>query len=156
MAGPSGKLEPGRRKEAYKAFLRLKSYLIFKLNSTMFSGSEIKFKREIRENMNDIEEDLTSKKLLSKLDNEVKIQAQKKKQMEEIINPKNDEQNTDAVKTWFESSQARDLEKELQDIYRIAKQNKSITKRKYDKFCNGVLLELILSDKSRPSSYTFR
>ena len=76
--------------------------------------------------------------------------------MEEIINPKNDEQNTDAVKTWFESSQARDLEKELQDIYRIAKQNKSITKRKYDKFCNGVLLELILSDKSRPSSYTFR
>ena len=157
ISGLTGKDEPSRRSECLKAFARIKSFIIMKLNDTSFVGNDIFLKRAIKENLRDIQEELNAKNLFPKLKKEYNQLKATKKAMSKILDPGNEENNYMAVKTWFSSEESVDLENEAREIFESAKKlKKKLPPRKFNRLGQITLFELMLADKSRPGSMEFR
>ena len=162
--GKSGKEFPSRRVEQLKSHARLREFLKNEINQLVFKGEEIKYKREIKLHLDDLEEEVRSLKLFNQLHKLQNQEKMKKKQMEEIIEGEKDAETPNeylAVRKWYLSEESRLLDTEMKTIWKESldkerekddDKSESISTSDFDKFARFSFFELALCDMSRPGT----
>ena len=154
VGGRSGKDFVNRRTEQLKAFLRLKDFVVFKLNEEDFDLTRISLKRDIRDHIKDVEQQIKDMNLFKKLSGMANAQTNRRKAMKELVFGEiDDEAEYVACKKWFQSKECEEVELEMQDIWTKAMELNSIPKREYDRFATCCLFEFSINDKTRPGAY---
>ena len=146
---------PIRKREQLKLSKRLRKFVAFKALKHKFTGKDSNFKVAISEHLRSIDAEIADQNLYSKFDKQYKIEAAKTKKMKMIINPEGDQLEYEAVKVFLRSEEAKNLLKEVDDIYKEAKQGRIPKPRKFNRCCLIVRFFIAIKDKNRVSIYGF-
>ena len=157
IAGPSGKQEPGRRKEMLKSHARWRDYVYEKLENLSFGSSAEAFHKKdiILRNLKNITEKIASKKIfhqLTKLENQNRTLKQKARQ---LLFPSQNFQEQQAVKVWFQSNEAKAEEESCMKIYLKSMSGSKMSFKDFTRFANLARFTLALEDRNRRSAYNF-
>ena len=122
FGGEDGKQNPSDQKEMLKAHASLRDYLLYKLISADFGmeASSLQQKRDIKDQIVEIEEHLKRHNVLTKLSDLVSAENQRKKQAKELAKPQQNKNEGKCVETWFQSQEFQNLKEKNIAVYEKA------------------------------------
>ena len=157
VAGESGKLNPGDRKEKCKSHARWRDYVREKLENTDFGNTaeDILKKDNILKNLDKISTKIKNKQIFSKLDKLDKQLRQEKKQARQVLYPQDNIMQQQCVKKWFSSEAAAQEEKECSAIYKKCISGSKTGAKPFLRYANFSRWNVVLEDRNRRSGYEF-
>ncbi len=153
VGGKSTQDQPSRRKSMLRVHQRLRQFSIYKLNQLTWSGEKLAIKEKVLNHLNSIEKQVSDKNLYSDLEKLYDQQTKKKKKMQSILKPHENENLHNAVATWFQSEESQELEVEALTIYKDSMAAQDVSNKNFDRFSKIVFFEAVLFDKSRVGKY---
>ena len=111
VGGKDGTEQPSKQKELLKCFARLRDFILFKMLSTDFGTGyqDLQRKRDLRQNLLDLEDHIKRSNFSETLDKLINIQAEKKKSVKAQLNPNLSKNEVNAVKTWLTSEEWKEI-----------------------------------------------
>ena len=157
VAGESGKLNPGQRKEMCKSHARWRDYVREKLENIEFGNNAEDFlkKENILKNLDKISMKIKNKQIFSKLDKLDAQLRQERKQARQVLYPQDNIMQQQCVKKWFLSEAAAQEEKECLAVYKKCISGTKIGAKQFLKFANYARWNVVLEDRNRRSAYDF-
>ena len=159
IGGDSGKLNPIRRKEMYKAFKRLIVFLLKQLGQTKFATDLLSLLRrdKIKSNLKEISEEINASKtwalLQSLIDQDFKEVAQAKK----VVNPDEAFNAAQGNKVYFSSKEFKTRLDKCQQIYdRCMEKQTNNSPKEHDTVGQFSRHLLNMTDRNRAGGYSFR
>ena len=157
VGGKDGKEDPGIQLQMIKDFKHLHEFVLGRMKRLECGNSTEAYLRrdKIVDNVKNIDEVITKKKLISKLkrlDNQQRVEKLKARR---TLNPDDDFNVQVAVQTWFNSPESRDLEKECDRYYQNVKDGIRIGARSFTKYANFCRFYVLLHDRNRQGVYSF-
>ena len=134
-----------------KAHASFRSFLIYKLQATDMGSDLMSLtrKREMKENINEVDETLKRMNTWSKIQLQVKNKKFDKDRNKELLNPSNNMNEVNSVKCWFQSPQFREMFEEKKNIFDKAMAENKISNEDFVNFGLFTRLILMLMDKNR-------
>ena len=122
IGGDDGRQNPSMQKEMLKAYSRVRDYVLFKLqNTNMGSGyQDLQRKRDLRQNIEDIEDNLKRNNIWGQLESLVKNEANKVKTAKAQQNPTRANDEANCVPNWFKSDVFEGLLRDHLKVYEDA------------------------------------
>ena len=122
IGGDDGRQNPSMQKELLKAYSRVRDYVLFKLqNTNMGSGyQDLQRKRDLRQNIEDIEDNLKRNNTWRQLESLVKNEANKVKTAKAQQNPTRANDEANCVPNWFKSDVFEGLLRDHLKVYEDA------------------------------------
>ena len=111
VGGKDGTEQPSKQKELLKCFARLRDFILFKMQNTNFGTGyqDLQRKRDLRQNLLDLEDHIKRSNFSETLDKLINIQAEKKKNAKAQLNPNLSKNEVNAVKTWLTSDEWKEI-----------------------------------------------
>ena len=157
VGGPSGKENPGRRKEMLKSHARWRDFCTEKLRKQDFGSSAEGFikKESLIKNLEQISEKIKKKQVFSKLSKLEEQRRIEKEKARAVVYPSNNFREQNSVKVWFASSEAKEEEAICIKIYEKTLAGAKSKQKEYLRFANWARFSLMLEDRNRRSVYSF-
>ena len=140
-----------------KAHASFRSFLIYKLQATDMGSDLMSLtrKREMKENINEVDETLKRMNTWSKIQLQVKNKKFDKDRNKELLNPSNNMNEVNSVKCWFQSPQFREMFEEKKNIFDKAMAENKISNEDFVNFGLFTRFILMLMDKNRTGGFDF-
>ena len=122
IGGHDGRQNPSMQKEMLKAYSRVRDYVLFKLQNTKMGSSyqDLQRKRDLRQNIEDIEDNLKRNNTWGQLESLVKNEANKVKTAKAQQNPTRANDEANCVPNWFKSDVFDGLLRDNMKVYEDA------------------------------------
>ena len=138
-----------------KCHATLRSFLEYEVDKFSVSEDFAPTKRNVKENLSAITSQVSNNKLYKKykiLSNQARNKTNKAKM---ILEPSKTINIDNVVKSWNESLEKEEYDRDMQFIFESAQAENSISKRNFTKYSSYARIMLLLSDKNRQGSYQF-
>ena len=122
IGGHDGRQNPSMQKEMLKAYSRVRDYVLFKLQNTKMGSDyqDLQRKRDLRQNIEDIEDNLKRNNTWRHLESLVKNEANKVKTAKAQQNPTRANDEANCVPNWFKSDVFEGLLRDNLKVYEDA------------------------------------
>ena len=122
IGGDDGRQNPSMQKELLKAYSRVRDYVLFKLQNTKMGSDyqDLQRKRDLRQNIEDIEDNLKRNNTWRQLESLVKNEANKVKTAKAQQNPTRANDEANCVPNWFKSDVFEGLLRDHLKVYEDA------------------------------------
>ena len=122
IGGDDGRQNPSMQKEMLKAYSRVRDYVLFKLQNTKMGSDyqDLQRKRDLRQNIEDIEDNLKRNNTWGQLESLVKNEANKVKTAKAQQNPTRANDEANCVPNWFKSDVFDGLLRDNMKVYEDA------------------------------------
>ena len=153
----SGKDEPGRLRQKLNAFTALLKFLVEEFNNQNFEFSvESYLKRDMcLKHIQNIRDQISEKKIFQQLNSKEDDQRLEKQKAKNLLEPSQNHNERNIVKNWFESDEAKQIDKECMEIYDEFKAGAEIGEKKFVKFAITTRFTCAVIDGNRTSSYGY-
>ena len=159
ISGEDGRQNPIRRKEMYKAYKRLISFVLKELGNADFGTDLMSLLRrdKMKNNLKDIGEEINQSKRWSNLQAIIDQEHREVQKAKDIVKPNERFNEVKANKTYFASEAFKERVRKNEKIWESAvTTNKAPGAKDFDAIGNFARHLLTMTDRNRSSGYHFR
>ena len=146
---------PNRQKSQLEVHARIRDFVEHKLMEADLSGNDLLLRLAVSNNLKDISAQVSKLGLFQKLKKKIEVERAHAKRMKLLLDPTAEQKEFECVKTWFNSPESKELEKEAETIYRESMKSGNVDAAPFNRFACICRFTWAVKDKNRPSVYNF-
>ena len=140
----STNIDANRGTDCLKAHSALRHFLQYEVDRFSQSKDFSDIKKAVRDNLEAVNKQISSSKLFRKFSIQTNIKKHKKDTAKLILEPSKQLKIENLIKTWHNSFECDELEKDMNFIYENAIKSKHISNKNLTKYCNFARVYLLL------------